>query len=225
MQRLDYTPKYSQVIATRLLRGKETSWPTDQFSFLQLGFSLYERAWTLVGMENLLMAMAADEVFVNRLLDRILEFNFGWIELAGSLEIDALFFGDDRGQQTSLVMGPDMWREFIKPRFAQMCRAVTHKGKYVFLHSCGKVQETFTDLIECGLDLFNPFQPEVTDVFEVKKQYGQDLTFFGGISIQKTLPFGTVNQTRNEVKRLLEIVGNGGGYVAGPSHSIPDAKV
>ena len=94
----------------------------------------------------------------------------------------------------------------------------------MFLHSCGKVQEIFPDLIECGLDLFNPFQPEVMDVFQIKNQYGRDLSFFGGISIQNTLPFGTVSQTRDEVKRLLELVGSGGGYIAGPSHSIQDAK-
>lgn len=204
--------------------GDKTSCPTDQFSFLQLGFSLYERAWTLVGVENLLIGMVANEDFINRLLDKILEFNLGWIEQAGDLEIDALFFGDDWGQQTGLIMGPDVWRKFIKPRFAQMCKAVKDKGKYVFLHSCGKVQELFPDLIECGVDLFNPFQPEVMDVFEMKKQYGRDIAFFGGISIQNTLPFGTVSQTRDEVKKLLKLVGSGGGYIAGPSHSAQDAK-
>ncbi len=171
------------------------------------------------------MAMATDDSFANRLFDRILEFNLAWIERAGALEIDAIFFGDDWGQQTGLIMGPDLWRKFIKPRFVRMCQAVKVKGKYVFLHSCGKVQEIFPDLIECGVDMFNPFQPEVMDVFQIKKQYGKDLSFFGGISLQNTLPFGTVSQTRDEVKRLLDIVGEDGGYVAGPAHSIPDAKV
>jgi len=98
-------------------------------------------------------------------------------------------------------------------------------GKFVFIHSCGKVDEVFPDLIECGLNVFNPFQPEVIDVYEIKKKYGDILTFYGGISTQKTLPYGSVEQTKDEVKRLIAIVGNNGGYIASPAHAIPsDAK-
>ena len=215
----------SQACIQKTIGKERIVCPAGQFSFLQLGFSLYERAWTLGVMENVLMAMVTNEGFADRLFDRIMEFNLAWIERAGVLEIDAIFFGDDWGQQTGLIMGPDLWRKFIKPRFVRMCQAVKDKGKYVFLHSCGKVQEIFPDLIECGVDMFNPFQPEVMDVFQIKKQYGKDLSFFGGISLQNTLPFGTVSQTRDEVKRLLDIVGEDGGYVAGPAHSIPEAKV
>ena len=83
----------------------------------------------------------------------------------------------------------------------------------------------FTELIESGLDIFNPFQPEEMDVYEMKKRYGDEMSFFGGISIQKTLPFGTVDQVKDEVKRLIDEVGADGGYIASPSHDIPaDAK-
>jgi len=93
------------------------------------------------------------------------------------------------------------------------------------LHCCGKVDELFPDMIESGLDIFNPFQPEVMDVFEMKKRFGNQLCFYGGISIQRTLPFGTPDQVRAEVKKLLERVGKDGGYIASPSHDIPpDAK-
>ena len=221
----DYVFPDPKACLAETLRGREIRSKYEQFSFLQLGFSFFERAWTLAGMENFLMAMVADEDFANKLLDRILDFNLGWIEEAASLNVDAIFFGDDWGQQTGMLMGPGLWRKFIKPRFAQMCKAVKAKGKYVFVHSCGKVQEIFPDLIECGVDVFNPFQPEVMDVFQVKQQFGRDMSFFGGISIQKTLPFGTVRQVRDEISMLLEVVGKNGGFVAGPSHSIPDADV
>ncbi|HNS19111.1 MAG TPA: uroporphyrinogen decarboxylase family protein [Sedimentisphaerales bacterium] len=139
--------------------------------------------------------------------------------------MDIFRFGDDWGHQRGVLMGPDLWRRFIKPRFRMMCELVKSKGKLVMLHSCGKVDELFDDLIECGLDIFNPFQPEVMDVFDVKKRYGDRLTFYGGISIQRTLPFGTVQQVRDEVRRLLDVVGADGGYIASPSHDIPgDAK-
>jgi uroporphyrinogen decarboxylase len=192
---------------------------------VSLGFSLFERAWTLAGMENILMAMAADREFLHTLLDRILDINLAIIERACAHDVDIFRFGDDWGQQRGLIMGPALWREFIKPRFKRMCQLVKSRGKVTMLHCCGKVDEIFADLIECGLDIFNPFQPEVMDVFEIKRRYGRDMTFFGGISIQRTLPFGTVTQVRDEVRRLIDVVGEGGGYIASPSHDIPgDAK-
>jgi len=196
-----------------------------EFVVVDLGFSLFERAWTLAGMETILMGMLDNAPFVNTLLDRILEFNLRVIDDACRYRIDAMLFGDDWGQQTGLIMGPELWREFFKPRVAQMYGRVKAHGKFVAIHSCGKVDDVFPDLIEAGLDLFNPFQPEVIDVFAAKQRYGRELSFFGGISTQRLLPFGTPEQVREEVKRLLDVVGNDGGLVAAPAHSIPgDAR-
>ena len=192
-----------------------------QFFVTDLGFSLFERAWTMYGMENVFMAMATDPEFAHTLLDRILEFNLAIVEHACSHDIDAMMFGDDWGCQAGLLMGPAYWREFIKPRVRQMYQAVRAKGKYVFIHSCGKVDALFPELIECGLDCFNPFQPEVIDVFKAKRVYGDRLSFYGGISTQQTLPYATPDQVREEVKRLLEVVGKDGGYIAAPAHAIP----
>ena len=190
-----------------------------------LGFSLYERAWTLLGMENLMMAMVADKRFVHDLLDRILAFNLRVIENACAFDIDAMRFGDDWGMQTGLQMGPRSWREFIKPRIQQMYGLVKSRGKFVFIHSCGKVDGIFPDLIECGVDVFNPFQPEVMDVYAVKRTYGDRLSFYGGISTQQTLPYGTPAEVRDEVRRLLDAIGRDGGYIASPAHSVPaDAR-
>ena len=197
----------------------------DKFHLAELGFSLFERAWTMAGMENVLMGMMSDKNFANTLFDKILEFNLKIIENSCKFNIDAIRFGDDWGQQTGLIMGPVLWREFIKPRVQEMYKATKAKGKFVAIHSCGKVEELFPDLIECGLDFFNPFQPEVMDIFEIKKTFGDKLSFFGGISIQKTLPFGTVSETKDEVKLLIDKIGKDGGYIASPSHDIPgDAK-
>lgn len=197
----------------------------DEFVVANLGFSLYERAWTLAGMETLLLAMGADPPFAHRLLDRVLEHNLRIIERACAYAIDAMMFGDDWGCQRGVLMGPDLWREYIKPRVRAMYQAAKARGKYVFIHSCGKVDELFPDLIEAGLDTFNPFQPEVIDVYETKRVYGGQLCFYGGISTQRTLPYATAQQTREEVKRLLDRVGRDGGYFAAPAHDIPaDAK-
>lgn len=197
----------------------------DEFVVANLGFSLFERAWTLAGFENVLAAMVDDPDYLHRLLDRILAYNLSVIDAACTQDIDAMMFGDDWGQQNGLIMGPTLWREFIKPRIAQMYARVHSYGKYVFIHSCGKVDGVFPDLIEIGLNVFNPFQPEVIDVVEAKRLYGDALTFFGGISTQRTLPYGTVQETKDETRRLLEVVGKNGGLIAAPAHAIPgDAK-
>jgi len=197
----------------------------DGATLVSLGFALFERAWTLVAMENLLIYMLTDKHFVNLLLDKILEYNLGIIEHACSLDIDIIRLGDDWGHQRGLIMGIDLWREFIKPRIKEMYQLAKSKGKDVMIHCCGKVDELFPDLIECGLDIFNPFQPEVMDVFQMKRLYGERLCFYGGISTQRTLPYGTVAEVKDEVKRLIEVVGENGGYIASPAHDIPaDAK-
>jgi len=196
-----------------------------QFLVPNLGFSLFERAWTLAGMENILMWMVSEPRLVHMLLDRILEFNLKIIDHACRFPIDAMMFGDDWGQQSGLIMGPPLWRQFILPRVSQMYRRVKAHGKFVFIHSCGRVSEIFPDLIHAGLDVFNPFQPEVTDVFDMKQRYGDRLSFFGGISTQRTLPFESPSRVRERVQRLLETIGKDGGYIAAPAHDIPgDAR-
>jgi uroporphyrinogen decarboxylase len=120
-----------------------------------------------------------------------------------------------------LIFGRRLWQRFIKPRITRMYGMVKKAGKAVMIHSCGKVQELFPELIEAGLDIFNPFQPEVMDPFEIKNQFGNDLTFYGGVSIQKLLPFGTPAQIRGEVRRLIDQVGKDGGFIIAPSHEMP----
>jgi uroporphyrinogen decarboxylase len=83
------------------------------------------------------------------------------------------------------------------------------------------VQELFPDLIEVGLDVFNPFQPDVMDPYEMKRQFGDRLAFFGGVSVQHLLPHGTPGQIRDEVRRLMDEVGRGGGFIVAPSHDMP----
>lgn len=193
----------------------------DRLIVCNIGFSLFERAWTLRGMENLLIDMAEAPAFVDELLDAITEYNLGIIEEACRYPIDAVMFGDDWGSQRGLLMGPAKWRRFIKPRLQRMYGAVKQAGRFVFIHSCGAVAELFPDLIEIGLDCFNPFQPEVMDVYALKREYGQDLTFYGGVSTQRTLPYGTPDDVRQEVRRLCAEIGRGGGYICAPAHAVP----
>lgn len=191
----------------------------DRFLIFPIGFSLYERAWTLRGMENLMFDFIDHPDFVHELLTAIADFNITQVREAVKLDIDAVYFGDDWGQQHGLLMGPECWREFIYPQLKRMYGAVKEAGKYVFIHSCGDVDELFDELIDIGLDCFNPFQPEVMDVEALVSRYRGKLTFHGGLSTQRTLPYGTAEEVRNETRKLIEL-GSDGGYILSPAHSV-----
>ena len=197
----------------------------DKFVQFGIGFSLFERAWTMRGMANLFEDMMEAPDFVDALLDAICDYNVALVEHAVQYDIDAVHFGDDWGAQRGLLMGPKLWERFLEPRLARQYAAGKDAGKFVTIHSCGKVQELFPQLIDIGLDCFNPFQPEVMDPYEMKRKYGDRLSFWGGVSTQRLLPYGTPDEVRAEVKRLIAEVGKNGGYICAPAHSIPgDAK-
>jgi uroporphyrinogen decarboxylase len=164
----------------------------DRFRVFQIGFSLYERAWTLRGMQNLLMDFHDHPGFVRELLNTIADYNIAQVKEAMNYDLDAVYFGDDWGQQRGIQMGPKLWRKFIYPVLERMYRTVHEGGKYVFIHSCGDVDELFDDLITIGVNCFNPFQPEVMDVPALLNKYRRRLIFHGGLSTQKTLPYGKV---------------------------------
>lgn len=191
----------------------------DLFRVFQIGFSLFERAWAIRGMENLLMDFYLHPAFVHEFLGNITDYNIAQVRKAVEYDIDAVYFGDDWGQQHGLIMGPDLWHEFIYPQLKRMYRSVHDAGKYVFIHSCGDVDELFDDLIDIGVNCFNPFQPEVMDVYLLLPRYRDRLTFHGGLSMQNILPFGTVDDVVQESKKLLHL-GSKGGYIFSPSHSV-----
>ena len=193
----------------------------DNFCACSVGFSLFERAWSLRGMENLLIDMIETPEFAEELFDAIVEFNLKIINISLEYDIDGMMFGDDWGQQKGLIMGPRIWRKFIKPRLAKMYAPVKQKGKHVLQHSCGDIYEIFPDLIEVGLDVYQTVQPEIYDLAKLKSEFGKDLTFWGGISTQRLLPFASAEEVKRVVKETIEIMKVGGGYIAGPTHSIP----
>lgn len=206
-------PRYFEDISQKIERFP------DRFRVFQLGFSVFERAWTLRGMPALLMDFIDHPQFVRDLLNVIVDYNIAQIQEALNYDIDAVLFGDDWGQQRGLIMGNRYWQQFLRPVLQRMYSVVRDAGKYVFIHSCGDVDELFDDLIDLGVNCFNPFQPEVMDVQALLRQYHGRLVFFGGLSIQKTLPYGKVADVRAESRWLLES-GRNGGYIFSPSHAV-----
>jgi len=193
-----------------------------RFCCLGVALSLFERAWALRGMEALLVDMIDAPPFVDALLDRIVEHNLTVMRAVAHLPWDGVWIGDDWGQQRGLITGRALWRRFILPRARRLYEFARRQGWIVIVHSCGDIVELLPDLIEAGVQVLNPFQPEVLDLAAVKRDYGRDLAFLGGLSVQRTLPFGTPEQVREESRWLLEHIGVGGGFVFAPSHMLTD---
>ncbi len=191
----------------------------DRFRLFNLGFSLFERAWTLRSMEELLMDMMEEPDFVHALLTRIADYNIAQVRKALEYDIDAVYYGDDWGQQQGLIMGYEKWKTFIYPQLQRMYGVVRGAGKFQFIHSCGDVDELFDDLVGIGLNCFNPFQPEVMDIEALHERYRGRLTFWGGLSTQRTLPYGTTEDVVAKSRRLLAM-GRKGGYIFSPAHAI-----
>ncbi|MEL7658416.1 MAG: uroporphyrinogen decarboxylase family protein [Bacillota bacterium] len=193
----------------------------DRCVTANIGYMLFERAWSLRGMENLLMDMIAEPAFVEELFENICNYQLSVIDLALKFPVDGFYFGDDYGQQKGLIMGPHYWRKFIKPYAARIFEKVKRAGKFVALHSCGDIEEIFPDLIEIGLDVYQTVQPEIYDMEKIKSEYGKDLSFWGGISTQTLLPWATPDEVKRVTRDVIGIMRECGGYIASPTHTLP----
>ena len=193
----------------------------DSYKFGKIGFSLFERAWSLRGFENFLGDLAGEEKFVCELFEQILDYNMKIIDRALTYPLDGFFFGDDYGQQRGLLMSPAAWRRLIKPHLKKMFEKVKSTGRSVALHSCGNLSDILGDLIDIGLDVYQTVQPEIYGLKEIKEKFGAHLTFWGGISTQKTLPYVTPEEVKKITWETIKILGKGGGYIAAPTHQVP----
>ena len=119
-----------------------------------------------------------------------------------------------------MLMSPSQWRRLIKPLLAEIYALAKRHGRYLFHHSCGHITPIIPDFIEIGLDILHPIQPEAMDVYQLKRQFGRDLTFCGGLRTQDLLPRGAPRQIRDEVRKLKRIMGDGGGYILEPGITV-----
>ncbi|MDR1580653.1 MAG: hypothetical protein LBS35_09875 [Synergistaceae bacterium] len=196
------------------------------FRVFRMTYALYERVWSLMGMEDTLMNMALEEEKTMKLFERVAEYQFKLLDMVLEEEFEGVYFGDDWGGQSRLIMGPSYFRKFIKPFMKELFAKVKSKGKYVLLHSCGNIEDVFQDLIEIGLDVYNTVQPEIYDLENIKREYGHDLTFWGAISTQRFLPFSGAKEVFDKSVETIRILGKCGGYIFSPTHAItPDIPV
>jgi uroporphyrinogen decarboxylase len=192
----------------------------EQFLVVNYGFGLFERSWTLRGFEEALMDAYAEPEFYDALIDRITDHHMRIVERLLELPIDGIMFSDDWGYQRGVLIDPPHWRRYFKTRY-QKLYALTHEaGKRTLSHCCGDVAALLPDLIEMKLDVLESVQPEAMDPYELKRQYGDKITFWGGLGSQSTIQFGTPDEIRKETDRLCAEMGRGGGYILGPAKAI-----
>ena len=187
--------------------------------------NIFETSWYMRGLETFMMDFALKPELVHAILSRVTDYyveHFGRLLSAVPGEVDLVFTADDIGGQEGLLMSLRTWEEFIKPYHVRLNRTIHEHGARVIYHSDGAIMEAVPGLIDMGVDVLQALQFDARgmDPALLKERHGDVLCFEGGVSVQSTLPFGTPDDVRNEVRHLIRTLGRGGGYILGPSHAI-----
>ena len=202
--------------------AKRLAEQSDSFTTIGVGWGLWESYWGIRGFDNALMDCVAEPEFFAELLDRLTDLYLAQLELFADIPADAFMFGDDWGDQRGVMIGPERWRRFLKPRYTRIYEAARAQGKIVMTHCCGSVAEIMPDLIEIGLDVLESVQPEAVGMnpYDLKKKWGDRITFWGGLGSQSTIPFGSPEEIGAEIQRLRREMGQGGGYILAPAKAL-----
>jgi uroporphyrinogen decarboxylase len=197
----------------------------DYFVGCDVSPCVFEMYWRLRGMEKTLMEMVLNPGLTQEMMKRSTDFSIALSEAAcRRFDLDWLWLGDDAGGQQSMLMSPAIWRDMVKPLLKQNADVGKRHGIYVAFHSCGAIRPIIPDLIEIGINVLNPVQCNCPGMnpLELKKEFGQDLAFMGGVDTQGVLPNGTADQVRAATAQLREgMTTDGGGYILAASHTVP----
>ena len=185
----------------------------------------------LFGLEGTLMKMHLEPKVIEAALHHLDDFIMGFfsrmLDQAGHA-CDLVYFGDDFSTQKGLMLSPEHWRRFLLPTYRKLFALIKGHGKIVWFHSCGSFHEVMGDLIDAGMDVWETVQVQAVgnDPRELKRKYGRSITFYGGISTQTTLPNGSPEDVRQEVRERVTVLGERGGYIVGSDHGIlPDVPL
>ena len=219
----DYLPKtigtgsYSEFAETvKALREH-----TDAYILVTIWGSHFEKANFARGIENFLADMAGEPEYAQKMLDFIIHKNMVMLEnIIHTPGLDGILLGSDWGAQKDLLMSPDTWREMIAPGEKREYELIHGAGLDVWVHSCGDIRKILPDIVALGVDALNPIQPECMDIYELKEKYGDNITFWGGVSTQKTLPYGTPAEVAEETRNVTAALSRNGGYIIAPAQEI-----
>lgn len=208
--------------------------PWRDFAVMATGASIFQHATFLRSMEQLLFDMATQPALAHWLMDRFTDYYLDYFDrmfTAAPGRVDILRVADDLGTQQGLLFSPDMFREFVQPRLRRLVTMAHSHGVKVMFHSCGAIWPLIDAIIEAGVDILDPLQAAADgmDPAALKSEYGARICLHGGICTQRLLPSGTAGEVRAEVRRRLEILGHGGGFILAPCHilqtDVPTANI
>jgi len=184
--------------------------------------TIFEGAEMLRGMSRLFVDFLENEGFVNELMDQLMHYHFKVGKKLIELGVDVLYIGDDAGAQRSMLISPDMWRKYLKPRYDYLFREWRKIRKDIIFafHTDGHVEPIVPDFVDIGLDMLNPIQPECMNDERLKREFGRKLSFWGGINVQKTIPFGSAAEVVAEVREKLKTYGTDGGFIISCAHNV-----
>ena len=184
--------------------------------------TILEGTEALRGMERIMVDIVENKDFLNELMDMLVDYHFKIGKRLIELGADVLYIGDDAGMQNGMLISPGLWRELLKPRYDYLFREWKKINKDIIFafHSDGHIEPIITDFIEIGLDILNPVQPCTMDDKRIKRDFGKKISFWGGINVQKTMPFGSPKDVVDEVKDRINTFGEDGGFIISSSHNI-----
>jgi len=197
----------------------------NDYCLMAANGNIFESSWYMRGFEQMFMDFVLNPELARAIMERVCDFyveHFTRILQAGQGEIDLVFTADDLGGQEGLLMSLDMWSEFIKPHHTRLNQRIHEFGAKVIYHSDGGVMDAVDGLVDMGIDILQALQFDARnmDPAILKESYGEVLCFEGGVSVQSTLPFGSVEDVQREVEERIAVLGASGGYILGPSHCI-----
>ncbi len=181
----------------------------------------------LIGMEEALCKMLVEPEVFEACVEKVFSFSYSYVENfveAVGDKLDILYLADDFASQRGLMMDPELWRKFLKPRYEKLFSIGRRRGLPIWFHSCGDITPVLPDLIEIGMNVWETVQLHTLPMTpaELKRKHGRDLAFFGAVSTQ-SLPYKTPGEVADEVRRSIDALAEGGGYICGPDHHIkPD---
>ena len=194
----------------------------EYFIIGDVELTMFEMAWHMTGLQKFMTDMAMGEDYIEALIDRTMRWSVDIGKQLVALGVDGIWTGDDFGAQNGMMVSPDMWRRIFKPRMAEVFSEFRSVNPDVMImyHCDGAIAPILPDLIEIGLDVFNPVQPNVPghEPHELKARFGSELSFWGAIDQQQLLSKGTPEEIEADVQAMIEALGPGGGYMVAPAH-------
>jgi len=182
-------------------------------------FGTYERAYALMGFQEFMLNLTLKPNVVHRLMEKITEYKVAYAEKVVEMGFKVAHHGDDLGTQCGTFFDRGMFREFVLPYLKEAWQPYNDAGLPIIMHSCGCLTDFIPDLLEIGLRVLEPVQP-CMDLAYLKREYGKDLVFWGGIATQKELPFGTPEEVKQMARDTIRLLGKGGGHIIGPSQEV-----